>query len=304
MHDEFVLVTGSHGLVGKAVAQLLLRTGNRVLFADLRSDTPFDICDQEKVETAASQVTGIIHLGAVSRVVEAERHPALCQSVNVDATRHILQSALKSRLKPWVIYASSREVYGPQPGKLVNEDIALAPINIYGRSKHEAENLVTEARRAGLKTAIVRFSSVYGALNDHADRVMPAFVGAAVTGGTLRLDGPNCAFDFTHIDDVAPGVAAVASQLFAGEQRLPPIHFVSGRSTSLEELANRAIAAGNGRGRFVIAPPRSFDVHEFVGDPGRAKALLGWQATVTLEAGLSRYADLMRTRLPVEQAEA
>ncbi|MEP6563954.1 MAG: hypothetical protein ABJB10_02375 [Mesorhizobium sp.] len=143
-------------------------------------------------------------------------------------------------------------------------------------------------------------------MNDHADRVVPVFVGAAVRGGTLRVDGPNCAFDFTHIDDVGSGVVAVAGQLVAGEQRLPPIHFVSGRSTSLEELANRAIAAGNGRGRFVIAPPRNFDVHEFVGDPGRAKALLGWQTTVTLEAGLLRYADLMRTHLPgdVERAGA
>ncbi|ESZ14931.1 hypothetical protein X735_15150 [Mesorhizobium sp. L2C085B000] len=213
MHDEYILVTGSHGLVGKAVIEGLLRTGNRVLCADLRSNTPLDICDREKVEAAAGQVTGIIHLAAVSRVIEAERHPALCQSVNVDATRHILQSALKSKLKPWVIYASSREVYGPQPGKLVHEDISLAPINIYGRAKFEAENLVASARGAGLRTAVVRFSSVYGALNDHADRVVPAFVGAAVRGGTLRIDGSSCAFDFTHIDDVAPGVIAVANQL-------------------------------------------------------------------------------------------
>lgn len=294
MNDEFILVTGSHGLIGKAVCGRLVRAHNRVLFADLRASNAFDICDSNKMEIAASQVTGIIHLAAVSRVIDAERDPDLCHSVNVDGTRQILQVALKSKLKPWFIYASSREVYGHQHDKVVHEDFDLAPVNIYGRSKLGAERLVAEAREDGLKTAILRFSGVYGALNDHADRVVPAFVAAALRGGVLRVDGPDCAFDFTHIDDVASGVLAVADQLAAGEQRLPPIHFVSGRRTSLKALAECAIAAGNGRGRFVVAPPRNFDVHEFVGDPTRARALLGWQTTVALEEGLSKLAGLMQ----------
>jgi nucleoside-diphosphate-sugar epimerase len=92
------------------------------------------------------------------------------------------------------------------------------------------------------------------------------------------------------VDDVAIGVAQVVELLMSGERMLPPIHFVSGRRTTLLDLARMATEIGGSKGRIQFAAPRTYDVHNFVGDPERARALLGWQATTDLHTGLSRLA--------------
>ena len=150
-----------------------------------------------------------MHLAAVSRVIWAERAPEDCRSTNIGGLRRVLEVAFEQPVPPWVIFASSREVYGqprPLPG---TEDTPLSPVNLYGRSKVEGERLVEEARASGLRTAAVRLSNVYGSALDHADRVVPAFVWAAVQGNAIRIDGAECTFDFTHIDDTVRGMVAV-----------------------------------------------------------------------------------------------
>lgn len=298
MNGGKIVLTGSSGLIGSAVSVLLTARGYTVVPVDLRDPVePRDIGDVDTMRRLCSDAVGMVHLAAVSRVVHGERNPVLCRKVNVEDTRALLQSALASPSHPWFVYASSREVYGHQAGFPVGEDTPLAPINVYGRSKAEAELLTGEARGAGLSTAIVRFSGVYGAIGDHPDRVVPAFVRAAIAGGTLRVEGTACAFDFTHLEDVAGGLLAVVEQLTAGETRLPPVHFVSGKRTTLLELARAANATAGNRGQIVTAAPRGFDVHEFVGDPERARSLLGWSAGIGLEEGLARYAGLFEAKI-------
>ena len=65
------------------------------------------------------------------------------------------------------------------------EDAGPAPLNVYARSKVAAGRLVIEAREAGLTTAIVRSSSVYGDVDDHLDHVVPAFAAGAAGGGSI-----------------------------------------------------------------------------------------------------------------------
>jgi nucleoside-diphosphate-sugar epimerase len=293
MSDGRVLITGSSGLIGSAVARRLRERQIECVGIDLRAELPtlrVDIRDDAGLSALLEGVTGIIHLAAVSRVIHGERDPVLCRAVNVDATRRILEAAGRASHRPWVIYASSREVYGPQVHQPVGEDAAFRPVNVYAHSKIAAEALVGEARDAGLQTAIVRFSNVYGSVADHSDRVVPAFVAAAVEGGVLRVDGGACCFDLTHVDDVSKALVTLVEVLMRGERQLPPIHFVSGRSTSLLDLARMAIEIGGSGARIVEAASRTFDVHHFVGDPSRARNLLGWQASTELRVGLSRLA--------------
>lgn len=292
-----ILVTGSAGLIGRAVIPLLRAEAAEVEELDLRADTPQsrgDLCDPDRITRAMQGVGGIIHLGAVSRVIDGERDPARCWRVNADATGALLRMAARAELPPWVIYASSREVYGQQDELPVPEDAPLRPKNIYARSKAEAERLVGEARAAGLRTAILRFSNVYGDTSDHADRVVPAFARAAAAGGIIRVDGAGCTFDFTHVADVADGILRVVRLLDAGRSDLPPVHFVSGIETSLGALAELALAAGGPRVSAKEAPPRSFDVHRFRGDPANAERLLGWRATTGLELGFTRLVAAYR----------
>jgi nucleoside-diphosphate-sugar epimerase len=302
VQEQRILVTGAAGLIGRSVTPLLRKAGFRVVPFDLRSSPACDVTNAEDLRHGLDGVDGIIHLAAVSRVVEGERNPDLCRRTNAEATRTLLQFARQSAQAPWFILASSREVYGQQATLPVAEDAPLSPRNVYARSKAEGERLTNEARAAGMTTAIVRFSNVFGDTLDHADRVVPAFARAAASSGVVRVDGSDCAFDFTHVSDVADGLVRVVRQLCDGERTLPPIHFVSGRQTSLGELADLAIKGGDGVRR-VEAPARDYDVYRFVGDPRRAGALLDWRVTTTLETGFARlvadYRAVMREVQPL-----
>ncbi|HEV8389882.1 MAG TPA: NAD(P)-dependent oxidoreductase [Dongiaceae bacterium] len=293
-----ILVTGSAGLIGRTVTRLLRAAGTDVAELDLRGESQQsrgDVCDPDRLASAMRGAAGIIHLAAVSRVIDGERDPARCWRVNAEASGALLQAAIRAAGRPWVIYASSREVYGQQDHLPVAEDAPLRPKNIYARAKAEAERLAGEARAAGLRTAILRFSNVYGDTRDHVDRVVPAFARAAALarrgGGEVRVDGKDCTFDFTHVADVADGIVRVAGLLRDGEAALPAIHLVGGHQTSLGRLAALARAIGGPALRVVEAPPRGFDVHRFAGDPARAERLLGWRATTALAAGFETLAN-------------
>ncbi len=301
LRNQVILVTGSAGLIGRTLIPRLHAAGAQTIRLDLREpdgDGYGDILDGAAVAKALRMATGVVHLAAVSRVIWGEQNPDHCHAVNFQATAALLRAAAAAPRRPWLLYASSREVYGQQDTLPVAEDAPLRPMNVYARSKVEAEACVAMAQESGVPAAIMRFSSVYGDAQDHPDRVIPAFLRAAVAGATLRVDGLGHGFDFTHVADVADGVVLAAALMADGESAVRPVHFVSGHCIRLGELAALAVEVGGNRAaRIVEAPARDFDVQMFAGDPTRAAAVLGWRARVPLAAGMGQLAAAFRASL-------
>ena len=296
--DHRIVLTGSEGLIGRALRTALEARGAEVVGLDLQGAglEQGDVRSLQRVRAALAGCDGVVHLAAVSRVLWGERDPQGCRGTNVGGVRNVLQSIEERTPQPWLLFASSREVYG-QPCRLpASEDTPFRPVNVYGHSKVEGERLVGGARSRGLCAATVRLSNVYGSADDHADRVVPAFVRAAVSGSTLRVDGAECAFDFTHIEDAIRGMVALVDRL-TKRQALPPIHLTTGRPTSLGDLAALAVALADGRAPIAEERPRSFDVARFHGTPERARRLLGWTPRVGLREGLERLARDLRAEL-------
>lgn len=285
-----LLVTGGEGLIGSALIERLGKHGIPARSFDIRSG--FDVRDTAALASAMDGVTGIVALAAVSRVVWAQRDPELADAVNVAALDRLLALATASPLRPWVVFASSREVYGEPESLPVSEAAPRAPLNVYARSKVAGELAMEWAADAGLVANIARFSNVYGSTADHADRVVPAFARAAAIGATAYLEGPENTFDFTHVDDVAGGLFQLVKETASGRQ-LPPIHFVSGRGTTLRQLADLAEANSAGM-RCEERPSRNYDVARFIGDPTRAHELLGWRATTPIEEGFASLVEAFR----------
>lgn len=298
--ESTILITGSAGLVGSALATTLRAHGHRVLSLDLRDPDPrsrIDVRDPQAVRTSMLECTGIVHLAAVSRVIWGERDPEACRTTNIGGTRNLLDAALAAPRRPWLIFASSREVYG-QPRQLpATEDCPLDPINVYGHTKVAGEHMLLAARDQGLRGAIVRLSNVYGSPADHHDRVVPAFVRAAVRGQPLRVDGADHTFDFTHVDDTARGIAMLASRLENSHLPPPPIHFLTGTPTSLGQLAALTVELAGTHAPITHAPPRSYDVAHFHGSPKRAHQLLDWSPRIALRDGLTRFIAAVRAEI-------
>jgi nucleoside-diphosphate-sugar epimerase len=285
-----ILVTGCEGLVGRALRPLLIAQGHGVVGLDLALPTGHpergDIGDRAGLARRCLDVDGIVHLAAVARVKHAEADPERCRAVNVVGTENVIEAALAAPRRPWVLVASSREVYG-EPARIpVVESDPVAPINVYGRSKAASEGAALAGRRRSLRVAILRLANVYGSTEDHPDRVVPSFCRAAARGAAMRVEGADHTFDFTHVADVVRGIEATVRLLEAGRGDLPALHLASGRATRLGELARIANAGGGGRSRIEETRNHAFNVSRFVGDPTRARELLGWRAQVPVAAGV------------------
>lgn len=295
-----VLMTGAAGLVGVPAAEALERTGFEVRRFDLklaRGEGQGDIRSPEQLRAAIDGCDGVVHLAAVSRVAASERDPGLCADINVQGTKNVLAAAGRAKRRPWVIFASSREVYGRVDRLPVDESFPLAPANVYGHSKAAGERLMALAAREGCRTAILRLANVYGRVEDHPDRVVPAFARAAVLNSPMWVRGWKNTFDFTHTSDVARGLQKLALLMQGAEGSIPPVHLVTGRPTSLGDLALLVRDVAESDSRIEMAPEPDFNVSHFVGDPRRAASVLQWRATVPIEVGVRRLVDAFEKQL-------
>jgi len=299
-----LLITGQEGLVGSALCDLCRSTSLQVSGVDIRAPDAKDIRHARDLRDLLPHVDGVVHLAAISRVAWGEADPGLCQAVNVDGTAAILDAMRTYNPDAWLVFASSREVYGNPRGAQVVESDPLEPVNTYGKSKLEGERLVEQEQARGLRAAIVRLSNVYGGRADHPDRAVPALMQRALNGDTIDITGGDHYFDFVHVDDVARALLDACELLHDGSADLPPVHLTTGIATSLSELAQLAVAVAGSQSMVREVPARAFDVHGFCGDPRRAMEVLGWDPRIALHEGIAMVANDLRRNGPLASAGA
>jgi dTDP-4-dehydrorhamnose reductase len=132
------VITGAAGLVG----QYLLKSARRwapgwAVVGITRAQ--LDLTDESAVSMALQRYGPqvIIHCAALSRTNECERDPGKARRINVDATSMLSQLSRSTRL----IFLSSGEVFDGSAG-WYDECADPNPINVYGRTKLEAERAV------------------------------------------------------------------------------------------------------------------------------------------------------------------
>lgn len=286
-----IVITGSSGLIGRELTKQLEHDNHEIVRVDTKDPdtTSCDIGQLDQVASTIANCAGIINLAAVSRVADAEDNPSKTWSSNVIGTANILNAVanLPSKSRPWVIHASSREVYGDQPRLPITEDTPFAPLNVYGRSKVAGEYLASTATDAGVNVTVLRFANVYGSVLDYENRVIPAFARAAMEGAPIYVHDPLTCMDFTHVTDVCRGVLNVVNMLINGANNISPIHFSTGQGTTLGTLAEIAVAASGGKCVVHEQKKRQNSVDCFIGDPTRARTLLNWTHETPLELGFN-----------------
>ena len=88
----------------------------------------------------------VVHFAALKSVAESELNPKLYWKNNIDCTKNILQSMLKTNCKK-IIYSSSAAVYGNQSSQPIKEDASLRPTSVYAETQIECENLIKIASK-------------------------------------------------------------------------------------------------------------------------------------------------------------
>ncbi len=135
-----VIITGAAGLIGQYFVKTAARWASGWEVHGLtRAD--LDLTDSSSVERTWRSIKpdAVIHCAALSRTKDCEQDSQLASRINVDATAHL---AGLSKDIPF-FFLSSGEVFDGRRGWYREEDEAI-PINIYGKTKLQAEQLVLQ----------------------------------------------------------------------------------------------------------------------------------------------------------------
>jgi nucleoside-diphosphate-sugar epimerase len=167
-----VMVTGGRGFLGRAVVELLRRSGERAISLDL-SPVPGDavpdqvVCDIADVSQlervfGETEADGVIHL-AVVLPTAAQRNPVRATNVNVIGSSNLLEMARRFSVRRFV-FGSSLSVYGSwPPDQLVSEDSRTCPEDVYGAAKLYVEQIGNAYRNLyALEFVALRIGRVVG----------------------------------------------------------------------------------------------------------------------------------------------
>ncbi len=151
-----VLVTGVNGQLGYDVVKRLNELGIENLGVDIDD---FDITNKQQTEEFILNYKPdvVLHCAAYTAVDKAEDKKDKCYAINVDGTRNIAEACVKIDAK--MVYISTDYVFDGEGKKPHLEDKDTNPVNYYGYSKEQGEEVVRELLD---KYFIIRTSWVYG----------------------------------------------------------------------------------------------------------------------------------------------
>jgi len=305
--SDRALVTGGAGFIGSHLVDCLVAEGFAVTVLDNFATGTMDnlrhacqkgdvrvidgsILDRSAVTEAIVECGVVYHL-AVECVRRSLGKPIENHEVNATGSLYVLEAARRANVSRFV-YCSSSEVYGNTSDGPLNERATLCePMTVYGAGKLAGEYYTKAYHRTyGLPAVVVRPFNSYGPReHDSGDlaEVIPRFVIRVINGlpPVIFGSGENSR-DFTYVTETARGLmlAARCNALIGRE-----VNLAYGRNVSVLELA-RAIASLSGRPLEPIhLPPRPGDVAHLHADTRLANDVLGFQAEINLETGLSKY---------------
>ena len=304
-----VLVTGGAGFVGSHLVDLLSHSNQVTVLDDFSvgerenlaaavrppSVVTADVRDRGALDDVVRDVDVIFHLAVVCLRVSIP-DPMASHLVNDLGTLNLLLAARDSAVQRFV-YVSSSEVYGSAKRTPMDESHPLNPMTPYAAAKLAGEAYALSFHRTyGFPTTVVRPFNVYGP-REHADgpsgEVIPRFVARALAGRPLVVFGDGLQTrDFTWVGDTVRGIlmAAECDALVGG-----CVNIARGEEVSVLRIAELVQRLAGTRTPIEHQADRPGDVRRHVAGVQRARSMLGFNATVGIDEGLSRYVEWVRS---------
>jgi nucleoside-diphosphate-sugar epimerase len=211
-----VAVTGATGFIGHHLTARIAADGDDVRAIVRPSSTRRDLrpdirviaspLEPNALVDAFRDVDVVVHLAGVVSALHDRDYAA----TNVEGTRAVAQAARTVGAR--LVHVSSLAAAGPAPASAPRrEDDPAAPITAYGRSKLEAERVVSSIH--GLRWTILRPAAVYGP----GDRAMLPLFRFAARGLIPLVGRATAAYTYVHVRDVVSAIATSVSTATDGE---------------------------------------------------------------------------------------
>lgn len=159
-----LLITGGSGLLGSKIASIAIQKGYETYSGynkhEAINGTPIklDICNKKAVSKAFKRIKpeAVVHAAALTNVDKCEEKIELARKVNIDGTKNVVDSSKFH--SAFIVYVSTDYVFSGEKG-MYKETDEPKPINYYGLTKLEGENIVTAS---AIEWCIARPSVIYG----------------------------------------------------------------------------------------------------------------------------------------------
>ena len=316
-----VLVTGGAGYIGSTTAKALERAGHTPVVLDSLLSGPRvfvkdrifyegDIADRDlltKVVAEHPDIECTIHMAARIVVPESVEQPYEYYRDNVAKSLELFDQLVKLG-KPRVLFSSSASLYATVEDFEVVEDSPLDPPSPYARTKHVMEMALTDmAAATHMRAIILRYFNPIGSDPDlesgiyvrEPSHVLGQLVMAAqgqkdaftITGTEHPTRDGTGIRDYIHVWDLAQAhvVAVERFDQVLTEVDAPStiINVGTGEGVTVRELVKSFETVFGQSVPIREAPPRPGDAVGAFANVSKARDLLGWTSSLTIDDAIA-----------------
>jgi dTDP-glucose 4,6-dehydratase len=304
-----ILVTGAAGFLGSHLCDRLLAQGHRVVGMDnfitgnpanvshLKSQPAFQFVlhDVTNFIDLQGPLDGVLHFASPASPVDYLEFPIQTLKVGSLGTHKALGVSKAKGAR--FLLASTSEVYGdpqvhPQPESYWGNVNPVGPRGVYDEAKRFAEAITMAYHRYHqLDTRIVRIFNTYGPrMRPNDGRVVSNFIVQALKGEPLTVYGDGSQTrSFCYVDDLIEGIVRLFERGGPEPTNLGNVH-----EFTVRQLADLVLKLTGSASPVVERPLPTDDPKVRQPDISRARATLGWEPQVPLEAGLRRTIEYFR----------
>ncbi|MEM6717745.1 MAG: NAD-dependent epimerase/dehydratase family protein [Bacteroidota bacterium] len=300
-----ILITGIAGFIGSHVAEHLHHLGHEVIGIDNFSDyypialknknaavlhskgitvLQADLREPIAIENLPDEIQYIFHFAAQPGIAATSTFEDYLTN-NVIATQNLLTYALKQTSLQLFVNIGTSSIYGLNA--TYPETVAPQPASHYGVTKLAAEQLVLCSSRLNqLKACSLRLYSVYGS-RERPDKLFTKLLDCGLNQKEFPLFKGSLSHlrSFTHVSDIVKGIVSVIGKEEICNGEIFNIGTEAEYTTqqgvdAVEKLLQTTI-------KFKELPPRSGDQQRTKANIEKARKLLNYNPTVTLEEGVA-----------------
>ncbi|WP_020401517.1 UDP-glucuronic acid decarboxylase family protein [Kordiimonas gwangyangensis] len=312
MHtNRRILITGGAGFLGSHLCERLLNEGNEVLCIDnfytgtrrnvahLLDHPNFELMRHDVTFPLYVEVDEIYNLACPASPIHYQRDPVQTTKTSVHGAINML--GLAKRLNARILQASTSEVYGdpsvhPQPEDYWGNVNPIGIRSCYDEGKRCAETLFFDYHRQHqLHIKVARIFNTYGPrMHPNDGRVVSNFIVQALQGLPITIYGDGSQTrSFCFVSDLIEGFVRLMA---TDDEVTGPINLGNTGEFTIRELADRVIDLSGSGSELIFKPLPGDDPQQRQPDLSRARSILNWQPSVSLDEGLKatiRYFDTL-----------
>ena len=302
-----VLVTGGAGNIGLTLVESLLKEGVETTIFDLPQQIeinkerissqiecfPGSILDDLVLRKAITNCTHVVHLAAALGVANTESNKIKCLEINIKGTENILDACVLERVEK-IVFASSSETYGEPLKTPISETDITQGKTVYAVSKLAGEELVKaySEKYPFLDYSILRIFNVFGP-NQVGQFVISKFIQNAREDKDIVINGDgNQQRAYCYVDDAVKGIIMALKSEKANSEVINignPNNLVS--IDQLAQMICKILDIDDS----IIKKDLNYEntdrnvsreIFKRFPNVSKAKSLLGFEATVSLEEAL------------------